>query len=76
MITGFWCDLHRGTAIEVQAFGHAARGVTFACTVCLNGMADESRWALGSAVGPPRKVNISALRRLLLSNGGREERRR
>lgn len=76
MITGYSCDLHRGTALEVQAFLHVSRGVTFACTVCLGSMADESRWALGTPAGPPRKVNVMALRRLLVGNGRREEGRR
>lgn len=55
MITGYWCDLHRGTATEVQA--HVGpRGVIQICTDCWAEMGDEARWPYLRPVGPVLRV--------------------
>ena len=62
MITGYLCDLHRGTATEVQAYT-GSRGLLFVCSDCWNSMADEERWKYLPVPKSARRVKPEHIRR-------------
>jgi hypothetical protein len=67
VITGYWCDLHRGTATDVRTYEPAPHAMVSICSDCWAAMADQRRHAYGLPVGPACRVNLRPLRRVLVA---------
>lgn len=58
MITGYLCDLHRGTATEVQARQGPRGVIVHICTDCWDDMSHETQWHYLKAVGPLLRTDL------------------